>query len=183
LLPRLNKAVTTTTSTTTSTSTTGDIIVQQVAGDSHLLALPPSCLDSVGSFFADVPEAGPLFTFCALNCLLMSFYGGTFSVLPSYIADLFFEKHAGAIHGRILTAWSTASIIGPQSLARLRDSSYNAACQDLVYFFFFEKKNIVKKILQCGGFCSFYLPVSVIITGSWCARLCEKKQICEFFFF
>ncbi|CAD7962824.1 unnamed protein product [Amoebophrya sp. A25] len=87
---------------------------------------------SLGTACGSVPEAGPLFAFCGLTCLVMSFYGGTFSVLPGYVADLFSEKHAGAIHGRLLTAWSAASIAGPQTLAFLRDRSYTKACQDLV---------------------------------------------------
>ena len=64
--------------------------------------------------------------------LALSFYGGTFSVLPAYLADLFGPKHTGAIHGRLLTAWSAAAIGGPYLLATLRDSSYARCIDDLV---------------------------------------------------
>ena len=58
--------------------------------------------------------------------LQVSFYGGLFSVLPAYLADVFGQKHVGAIHGRVLTAWSAAGLAGPSLLAALRQRSYNA---------------------------------------------------------
>ncbi|CAD7945557.1 unnamed protein product [Amoebophrya sp. A120] len=88
-------------------------------------------LSALGDAVLGVPESGPLLAYCGFTCMLMSFYGGQFSVLPSYVADLFSEKHAGAIHGRILTAWSAASVLGPQGLAWFREQSYRRACADL----------------------------------------------------
>ena len=41
----------------------------------------------------------PLYLFCGGSLLAITFYGGTFSVLPAYIADLFGQKHSAAIHG------------------------------------------------------------------------------------
>lgn len=46
-------------------------------------------------------SATPLYLFCGSMMLGVSFYGGLFSVLPAYIADLFGQRHAGAIHGRV----------------------------------------------------------------------------------
>ena len=40
-------------------------------------------------------------------------YGGGFATVPAYLADMFGTQFVGAIHGRLLTAWSTAGIIGP----------------------------------------------------------------------
>jgi len=57
---------------------------------------------------------------------------GIFSVLPAYIADLFGQKHSGAIHGKALTAWAASAVAGPMGLACLRSYSYDNAMQDLL---------------------------------------------------
>ncbi|MFJ3715212.1 OFA family MFS transporter [Streptomyces sp. NPDC090057] len=53
----------------------------------------------------------PLFVLCAL--VILSFYGGGFATVPAYLKDLFGAYQVGAIHGRLLTAWSTAGVLGP----------------------------------------------------------------------
>ncbi|MFJ4705854.1 OFA family MFS transporter [Streptomyces anulatus] len=53
----------------------------------------------------------PLFVLCAL--VVLSFYGGGFATIPAYLKDLFGTYQVGAIHGRLLTAWSTAGVLGP----------------------------------------------------------------------
>ncbi|MFM9446040.1 OFA family MFS transporter [Streptomyces acidiscabies] len=53
----------------------------------------------------------PLFVVCAL--VILSFYGGGFATIPAYLKDLFGTHQVGAIHGRLLTAWSTAGVLGP----------------------------------------------------------------------
>ncbi|MET8243638.1 OFA family MFS transporter [Streptomyces sp. NPDC005202] len=53
----------------------------------------------------------PLFVLCAL--VILSFYGGGFATVPAYLTDLFGTYQVGAIHGRLLTAWSTAGVLGP----------------------------------------------------------------------
>ncbi|MEV6673617.1 OFA family MFS transporter [Streptomyces sp. NPDC051162] len=53
----------------------------------------------------------PLFIVCA--AVILSFYGGGFATVPAYLKDLFGSFQVGAIHGRLLTAWSTAGILGP----------------------------------------------------------------------
>src|SRR5699024_4012230 len=45
--------------------------------------------------------------------LILSFYGGAFSTIPAYLKDMFGVFQVGAIHGRLLTAWSAAGIAGP----------------------------------------------------------------------
>jgi MFS family permease len=45
--------------------------------------------------------------------LIVSFYGGGFATIPAYLKDLFGTLEVGAIHGRLLTAWSAAGIAGP----------------------------------------------------------------------
>ena len=55
-------------------------------------------------------------------CVLASMYGGGFAAAPAYLADIFGTRYVGAIHGRLLTAWSTAGVLGPVLVANLRDS-------------------------------------------------------------
>ncbi|MFF7527549.1 OFA family MFS transporter [Streptomyces bobili] len=53
----------------------------------------------------------PVFILSAL--VILSFYGGGFATIPAYLKDLFGTYQVGAIHGRLLTAWSTAGVLGP----------------------------------------------------------------------
>ncbi|MDE0854869.1 MAG: MFS transporter, partial [Nevskia sp.] len=59
--------------------------------------------------------------FVATACLIMSMYGGGFATVPAYLADMFGTQMVGAIHGRLLTAWSVAGVVGPLLIANLRD--------------------------------------------------------------
>ena len=66
--------------------------------------------------YASVPmigRAGNVPLFCGCFCLILSMYGGGFAAIPAYLADLFGTANVGAIHGRLLTAWSVAGILGP----------------------------------------------------------------------
>ena len=66
--------------------------------------------------YAAVPalgRAGNVPLFCACFCLILSMYGGGFAAIPAYLADVFGTGSLGAIHGRLLTAWSVAGILGP----------------------------------------------------------------------
>ncbi len=58
--------------------------------------------------------------FAGLVCVIVSMYGGGFATVPAYLADLFGTQFVGAIHGRLLTAWSTAGIIGPVLVNTIR---------------------------------------------------------------
>jgi hypothetical protein len=53
--------------------------------------------------------------------VILSMYGGSFSTIPAYIADLFGTQNVGAIHGCILTAWSTAGVIGTSLVSYIRE--------------------------------------------------------------
>jgi MFS family permease len=65
--------------------------------------------------------AGNKLLFVLAFCIIISMYGGSFSTVPAYLADLFGTQMVGAIHGRILTAWSTAGIIGPVVINYMRE--------------------------------------------------------------
>ena len=64
---------------------------------------------------------GSIGLFIGSAALIISMYGGGFSTVPAYLRDLFGTLQVGAIHGRLLTAWSAAGIVGPQLIARLGD--------------------------------------------------------------
>ena len=49
-------------------------------------------------------------------------YGGGFATIPAYLADMFGTQFVGAIHGRLLTAWSTAGIVGPVIVNYMHDT-------------------------------------------------------------
>lgn len=67
-------------------------------------------------------------------CIILSMYGGGFSTVPAYLADVFGTQMVGAIHGRLLTAWSAAGIIGPFVIAGIRQAQINAGvARNLVY--------------------------------------------------
>lgn len=59
--------------------------------------------------------------FVAALCVIVSMYGGGFATVPAYLADLFGTQMVGAIHGRLLTAWSTAGILGPLVVNYMRE--------------------------------------------------------------
>jgi hypothetical protein len=55
----------------------------------------------------------------------MSMYGGGFSTIPAYLRDLFGTMQVGAIHGRLLTAWSAAGVAGPVLVNYIREYQLN----------------------------------------------------------
>ena len=67
-------------------------------------------------------------------CLILSMYGGGFATVPAYLADMFGTQMVGAIHGRLLTAWSVAGVVGPILIADLRESQLaSGVAKNLVY--------------------------------------------------
>jgi MFS family permease len=77
-----------------------------------------------GLLYASIPgsaAAGNKLLFVAAFCVILSMYGGGFATVPAYLADLFGTQMVGAIHGRLLTAWATAGILGPVVVNYMRD--------------------------------------------------------------
>lgn len=60
--------------------------------------------------------------FLVATMLILSFYGAGFATVPAYLRDLFGTYQVGAIHGRLLTAWSVAGILGPIIVNAIADS-------------------------------------------------------------
>ena len=66
-------------------------------------------------------STGSTALFVAATCIILSMYGGGFATVPAYLADLFGTQMVGAIHGRLLTAWATAGVLGPVIVNYMRD--------------------------------------------------------------
>ena len=69
--------------------------------------------------------------FYAATMVIFTMYGGGFATIPAYLADLFGSRFVGGIHGRLLTAWSTAGVLGPWAITSLRESQRLQAIGDL----------------------------------------------------
>ena len=88
--------------------------------------------------------AGQVGLFVAFFCIILTMYGGGFATIPAYLADLFGTQHVGAIHGRLLTAWSVAGVLGPVVVNYIRqyqldrglpaDQAYNMTMYILAAF-------------------------------------------------
>lgn len=66
-------------------------------------------------------DSKSLLIFVVSLCVIASMYGGGFATIPAYLADMFGTQFVGAIHGRLLTAWSTAGIVGPVVVNYMHD--------------------------------------------------------------
>jgi len=60
--------------------------------------------------------------FVGISAILLSMYGGGFATVPAYLRDLFGTYHVSAIHGRLLTAWSAAGVLGPVLVNYMREA-------------------------------------------------------------
>lgn len=77
-----------------------------------------------GLLYALIPlsaSLGSKLLFVSSICIILSMYGVGFATVPAYLADLFGTQMVGAIHGRLLTAWATAGIIGPVVVNYMRE--------------------------------------------------------------
>ncbi len=74
--------------------------------------------------YALVPTvgAGSVALFVALYAVILSMYGGGFATIPAYLSDKFGTRYVGAIHGRLLTAWSVAGVAGPVIVNYMREN-------------------------------------------------------------
>ena len=102
---------------------------------------------------------GAVVLFVAAACIILSMYGGGFATVPAYLADMFGTQMVGAIHGRLLTAWSAAGVIGPLLIANLRDiEKAQGVPSNLVY----DVTLYILAVLLLGGLvCNFLVkPVA-----------------------
>ncbi|HEY9228848.1 MAG TPA: MFS transporter, partial [Gemmatimonadaceae bacterium] len=76
------------------------------------------------ALYATVPatgHAGNVVLFVLGYVIILTMYGGGFATIPAYLRDMFGVVQVGAIHGRLLTAWSTAGILGPMLVNYIRE--------------------------------------------------------------
>ncbi|HYD51175.1 MAG TPA: OFA family MFS transporter [Gemmatimonadaceae bacterium] len=74
--------------------------------------------------YAAIPSLGHaqnVVLFVVAFVLILTMYGGGFATIPAYLKDMFGTMHVGAIHGRLLTAWSTAGVLGPVLVNYIRE--------------------------------------------------------------
>jgi MFS family permease len=75
------------------------------------------CFFALGTaLYILVPQTGAIGSvalFVVCFCIILSMYGGGFATVPAYLRDMFGTRYVGAIHGLLLTAWSTAGVLGP----------------------------------------------------------------------
>jgi len=87
-------------------------------------------------FAANQVSANPAVTwlilFYASTMIIFTMYGGGFATIPAYLADVFGTRFVGGIHGRLLTAWSIAGVVGPLAITSLRQSAAARAIENLV---------------------------------------------------
>jgi len=107
-------------------------------------------------FFAQI---GSKVLFVGTFCIILSMYGGGFATVPAYLADMFGTQFVGAIHGRLLTAWSTAGIIGPVVVNYIREAQLAAGVpRNHLYDF---TMYILCAMLIAGLICNFLIkPVN-----------------------
>jgi MFS family permease len=114
------------------------------------------------ALYASTPalaHAGNFVLFVGAFCVILSMYGGGFATVPAYLADLFGTQMVGAIHGRLLTAWSTAGIVGPVVVNYIREAQIDAGVpRALVYD---RTLYILAGMLVVGFICNLLIkPVS-----------------------
>ena len=78
------------------------------------------------------PAVTWLVVFYAVSMIIFTMYGGGFATIPAYLSDLFGTRFVGGIHGRLLTAWSVAGVLGPWAITWFRERSVRSAIDDLV---------------------------------------------------
>jgi MFS family permease len=84
-----------------------------------------SCFFVLGpALYALVPlvgQLGSVVAFVACFCVILTMYGGGFATIPAYLADIFGTKYVSAVHGRLLTAWAVAGVLGPMLVNYIRE--------------------------------------------------------------
>jgi MFS family permease len=85
--------------------------------------------------------------------IILSMYGGGFATVPAYLADIFGTQFVGAIHGRLLTAWSTAGIVGPVVVNYIREAQIAAGVPRATVYDF--TMYILAGMLAVGLVCNY----------------------------
>jgi MFS family permease len=111
------------------------------------------------AFAPGAAKAGHLALFVAACCVILTMYGGGFSTIPAYLADMFGTHMVGAIHGRLLTAWSTAGVLGPALVNYLREFQLDHGVpREAAYY---QTMYVLAALLAAGFLCNLLVrPVA-----------------------
>ncbi len=131
-----------------------------------------------GVLYLSVPgsaAAGSVVWFVVAFCVILSMYGGGFATVPAYLADLFGTQMVGAIHGRLLTAWATAGVLGPVVVNYMREYQIGLGLpREQVYN---QTMTILAGMLAVGLVCNLMVRP---LAGKWFmtdAELADEKLL------
>ena len=96
-------------------------------------------------------ETNSVLTFQILILLIITCYGGGFSCMPAYLADLYGIRQLSTIHGRILTAWGLAGIVGPMLVSYFHEAGYGYSTALAFFALLFVVNTIIAIILKIYG--------------------------------
>ena len=119
-------------------------------------------------------NAGNTALFVGIFCLILSMYGAGFATIPAYLRDMFGTLQVGAIHGRLLTAWSTAAILGPNIVTFLREYYINTG----------KAAGLAESVAKANAYnTTMYIMALLLVIGFVCNLLvkpvAETYQITE----
>jgi len=119
-------------------------------------------------------KGGSLALFVAFFCVILSMYGGGFATVPAYLADIFGTRFVGAIHGRLLTAWATAGVLGPVLVNYIREYQldHGVARADAYSITMY----ILSGLLFVGFFCNWLVTPVPAHQHMSAAELAEEKK-------
>jgi MFS family permease len=127
--------------------------------------------------YAAVPavgRAGNIGLFCGVFCVILTMYGGGFAAIPAYLADLFGTGFVGAIHGRLLTAWSVAGILGPVLVNYVNEQQIRAGVPRAAAY---DRTMILLAGLLAVGFVCNSLVKPLTATGSEPTDAADKSAV------
>ncbi|MBB5336144.1 OFA family MFS transporter [Pectinatus brassicae] len=101
--------------------------------------------------FWQLAQVSTVFAFESLVFLIITCYGGGFSCMPAYLSDVFGTKQLSAIHGRILTAWGIAGVVGPVAVSWLREATNSYSLTLYAFSACFVLNLIIALILKNKG--------------------------------
>ena len=101
--------------------------------------------------FYVLAETNNALTFQVLILLIITCYGGGFACMPAYLADLYGIRQLSTIHGRILTAWGLAGIVGPMLVSYFHEAGYGYTTALICFALLFVLNTIIAIILKIYG--------------------------------
>jgi len=130
--------------------------------------------------YASIPtwaQSGTLVLFVLSVCIILSMYGGGFATVPAYLADMFGTQMVGAIHGRLLTAWSVAGIFGPTLVGYIRDYQLDhgiprAQVYNITMY-------VLASLLIVGAICNYLVKTVAERHYMSAEQLAQEKKIAD----